>query len=103
VSKPILHKLYYGHFFCHVFHQDCIVRKGHDTFEIEHRMWQLLDARGAQYPAEHNVGHLYNAKPALIDHYRDLDPRNIFNPAIGRTTKFAHWQCQPDPALLSKG
>lgn len=68
VAKPITHKLYYGHFFCHVFHQDYIVSKGHKTLELEHRMWTLLDARGAQYPAEQNVGHLYEAKPALINH-----------------------------------
>jgi D-lactate dehydrogenase len=99
VSKPIIHKLYYGHFFCQVFHQDYIVGKGHDTLELEHRMWKLLDARGAQYPAEHNVGHLYNAKPALIEHYKRLDPCNCFNPGIGQTTKLAHWQRQPDPPL----
>ena len=92
VSRPITHKLYYGHFFCHVFHQDYIVSKGHDTMELEHRMWKLLDARGAQYPAEHNVGHLYEAKPTLIRHYRGLDPCNCFNPGIGRTTKLAHWR-----------
>ena len=102
VSKPIIHKLYYGHFFCHVFHQDYIVGKGHDTLELEHRMWKLLDARGAQYPAEHNVGHLYNAKSALIEHYRRLDPCNCFNPGIGRTTKLAHWQRQSDPAPLPR-
>jgi D-lactate dehydrogenase len=87
----MLHKLYYWHFFCHVFHQDYIIRKGHSTVELEHRMWMLLDKRGAEYPAEHNVGHLYEAKPALIDHYRSLDPCNCFNPGVGRTTKYAHW------------
>jgi D-lactate dehydrogenase len=92
VTEPIIHKLYYGHFFCHVFHQDYIVRKGHDTVGLEHRMWTLLDARGAQYPAEHNVGHLYDAKPELVSHYRTLDPCNCFNPGIGRVTKYAHWQ-----------
>jgi D-lactate dehydrogenase (quinone) len=91
VERPITHKLYYGHFFCHVFHQDYIVSKGYDTMEIEHRMWKLLDARGAQYPAEHNVGHLYEAKPALVNHYRSLDPCNCFNPGIGRTTKLYCW------------
>ena len=91
VAKPIIHKLYYGHFFCHVFHQDYIVRKGHNTLELEHRMWKLLDGRGAEYPAEHNVGHLYRAKPALIDHYRSLDPCNCFNPGIGRTSKSLRW------------
>ena len=101
VAKPIIHRLYYGHFFCHVFHQDYIVRKGHDTAELEHRMWTSLDARGAQYPAEHNVGHLYEAKPELIGHYKSLDPCNCFNPGVGRTSKSAHWQTsQSKRALL---
>ena len=92
VAQPISHKLYYGHYFCHVFHQDYIVRKGHDTIALEHRMWRLLDARGAQYPAEHNVGHLYEAKATLVAHYRSLDPCNCFNPGIGQTTKSVRWQ-----------
>jgi D-lactate dehydrogenase, membrane binding len=45
ISAPITHKLYYGHFFCHVFHQDYIVTKSHDTMALEHKMWNLLDAR----------------------------------------------------------
>jgi D-lactate dehydrogenase len=92
VEAPVLHKLYYGHFFCHVFHQDYIVAKGTDCVALEHQMWELLDQRGAEYPAEHNVGHLYTAKPALARHYRDLDPRNMFNPGIGRTARCMHWQ-----------
>jgi D-lactate dehydrogenase len=51
----------------------------------------LLDQRGAEYPAEHNVGHLYKAKPALADFYRGLDPRNQLNPGIGQTTKQRFW------------
>ena len=91
LDSAIAHKFYYGHFFCHVFHQDYVIRKGHDPLAIEHRMWALLDARGAEYPAEHNVGHLYPAKPALAAHYRALDPTNSFNPGIGQTSKRAHW------------
>jgi len=91
ISAPITHKLYYGHFFCHVLHHDYVVTKGHDTMALEHKMWKLLDARGAQYPAEHNVGHLYEAEPSLINHYKTLDPCNSFNPGIGRTSKCAHW------------
>src|SRR5262249_38283776 len=87
---------YYGHFFCHVFHQDYVVSKGHNTLELEHRMWALLDARGAEYPAEHNVGHLYKAKPALLSHYTSLDPRNCFNPGIGRSSKCLHWSGDED-------
>jgi D-lactate dehydrogenase len=91
LDGAILKKLYYGHFFCHVFHQDYIVRKGVDPLALEHGMWALLDARGAQYPAEHNVGHLYPAPPALAAHYRALDPSNQFNPGVGQTSKRRHW------------
>lgn len=49
------------------------------------------DPRGAEYPAEHNVGHLYPAKPALARFYRELDPTNSFNPGIGQTSKKARW------------
>ncbi|WP_061240978.1 D-lactate dehydrogenase [Ectopseudomonas composti] len=91
MEEQIIHKLYYGHFFCHVFHQDYIVKKGDDPLAMEHAMWKLLDERRAEYPAEHNVGHLYVAKPALAGFYRELDPTNTFNPGIGHTSKKKHW------------
>lgn len=97
IETSLLHKLYCGHFFCHVFHQDYIVAKGQDCGAIEERIWKLLDQRGAEYPAEHNVGHLYQAKPTLVSHYKALDPCNAFNPGIGRTTKCAHWLPGSDP------
>lgn len=88
----IIHKLYYGHFLCHVFHQDYIVKKGVDPLAMEHQMWHLLDDRGAEYPAEHNVGHLYIAKPSLKNHYQKLDPTNSFNVGIGQTSKLKYWK-----------
>ncbi|MBV8095096.1 MAG: D-lactate dehydrogenase, partial [Acetobacteraceae bacterium] len=91
ITSKLAHKLYYGHFFCQVFHQDYIVKKGHDPMEVEHAIWKLLDARGAEYPAEHNVGHLYYAKPPLAAHYKALDPCNVFNPGIGHTSRCVHW------------
>lgn len=92
IEDKIIHKLYYGHFMCHVFHQDYIVKKGHDCLDIEHQMLKLLDQRGAQYPAEHNVGHLYEAKPALKNFYKILDPTNSFNVGIGHTSKKKFWK-----------
>jgi D-lactate dehydrogenase len=87
LEKDIVAKLYYGHFFCHVFHQDYIVRKGADAKLLKQDLLRLLDRRGAEYPAEHNVGHLYEAKPALRAFYESLDPTNSFNPGIGKTSK----------------
>jgi D-lactate dehydrogenase (quinone) len=87
IERDIVAKLYYGHFLCHVFHQDYIIRKGADLRVLKARMLTLLDKRGAEYPAEHNVGHLYEAKPQLRAFYEALDPTNSFNPGIGKTSK----------------
>lgn len=83
IEDALVAKLYYGHFFCHVFHQDYAVRKGSNVKAIKSKMLEILDKREAEYPAEHNVGHLYRAKSALADHYVELDPTNAFNPGIG--------------------
>ncbi len=91
ISDKMALKIYVGHFLCHVMHQEYLVKKGVDCEALEHEICALLDARGAEYPAEHNVGHLYEAKPALRDFYRSLDPTNTFNPGIGKTSKCRHW------------
>jgi D-lactate dehydrogenase (quinone) len=48
---------------------------------------RLLDGRGAEYPAEHNVGNLYEAKRPLREFYESLDPTNSLNPGIGKTSR----------------
>ncbi|MEO1317401.1 MAG: D-lactate dehydrogenase, partial [Pseudomonadota bacterium] len=55
--------------------------------EIKARMLKVLDGRGALYPAEHNVGHLYKASEAQADFYRRCDPTNSLNPGIGKMSK----------------
>lgn len=87
ISDHLVHRLYYGHFMCHVLHQDYIVRKGTDVKALKAKMLDLLEARGAQYPAEHNVGHLYAAKPDLANFYKSIDPTNSMNPGIGKISK----------------
>ena len=101
----VSHRLYYGHFLCHVLHQDYVVRRHVDPVALEARLLALLDARGARAPAEHNVGHLYHAPPALAAHYRSLDPCNCLNPGIGQTSRLRCWgepaggeQARGDPA-----
>ena len=85
-------KLYYGHLFCHVLHQNYIVKKGVDVDALKEKLLKTYDARGAEYPAEHNVGHEYFAKPSLSNFYKKLDPTNGFNPGIGRTSKLKYWK-----------
>lgn len=92
VAADIDEAAFYGHFLCHVFHRDYVLKAGTDAEVVKRRLLAELDRRGAEYPAEHNVGHAYAAKPALAAHYRALDPTNSLNPGIGRTSRRRHWR-----------
>ena len=76
-----------GHFMCHVFHWDFVIKAGVDPEAVKARMMRLLDEIGAKYPAEHNVGHLYCAEPDHAAFYRSLDPNNVFNAGVGKMSK----------------
>jgi D-lactate dehydrogenase (quinone) len=91
ITKDIEFTMYCGHFFCHVLHQEYLVKKGVDCDRIKDAILALLAARGAEYPAEHNVGHLYEAKASLRAFYEELDPTNSFNPGIGKTSRVFNW------------
>ena len=91
IDDQIDTKLYYGHLFCYVMHQNYVLKKGADAKLLKGKILQTFDARSAEYPAEHNVGHEYFAKDALKNFYRELDPTNSFNPGIGKTTKLKNW------------
>lgn len=91
IDDLIAVKLYYGHLFCHVMHQNYILKKGVDAKELKNKILATFDERGAEYPAEHNVGHEYFAKDELKNFYKKLDPTNSFNPGIGKTSKCKHW------------
>lgn len=91
LDAQLVYKSICGHFFCHVMHQEYLVRKGADVAAIKDRLLALLASRRVEYPAEHNVGHLYEAKPALMDFYKSLDPCNAFNPGIGKSSKKHKW------------
>lgn len=87
LAQKIDKALYYGHFFCYVFHQDYVLKKGVDAHQVKKEMLKLFDSRGAKYPAEHNVGHLYDAEDGVKAFYEELDPTNSFNPGVGKMSK----------------
>jgi D-lactate dehydrogenase len=72
-------------------HQNYILKKGVDAKTLKNKILATFDERGAEYPAEHNVGHEYFAKDELKSFYKKLDPTNSFNPGIGKTSKCKHW------------
>lgn len=92
IAEKLQTQFHCAHFFCHVFHETYVVRKGIDIAALKARTLEHLGSRGAQYPAEHNVGHHYAAKPALVAFCRQTDPTNAINPGIGKTTKLKNWR-----------
>lgn len=87
ITQHLVHALYYGHLMCHVMHQDYVVKKGSDPKAVKQAMLDILDQRGAEYPSEHNVGHIYTAKPALAEFYKSIDPSNSMNPGLGKMSR----------------
>jgi D-lactate dehydrogenase len=88
IKINLVQVLYYGHFMCNVFHQNYIFKKGTNIQKMKSIMLNMLDEKGAKYPAEHNVGHLYEAENNLQIFYKKLDPTNTFNPGIGKMNKY---------------
>lgn len=82
---------YFGHFFCHVLHQNHVAKKGVDTAALKKTMKDLLEKRGAAIPAEHNYGRIYRVPAAMEAHFKKLDPHNIFNAGIGETSPHKNW------------
>lgn len=73
-------------------HQDYILKPGVDGKQFKQQVIDYIEQRGARYPAEHNVGHLYSAKEDYQQHWRALDPTNSCNPGIGKTSRRKFWQ-----------
>jgi D-lactate dehydrogenase len=96
LARDVALALDYGHFVCHVFHRDYLLHPGALPEAFKARMMDWFDRRGIEFPAEHNVGRQYRAKPELEAFYRALDPTNSFNPGIGQTSSGRDWS---DPAF----
>lgn len=96
LQEQVSKTFYLGHFFCHVMHQDYILHRTTDTKTFKDELLDFYDQRQIEYPAEHNVGHIYTAKTALHSFYKKLDPTNSLNPGIGRTVKGKNWRSSPN-------
>ena len=87
LKKDVLQTLTVAHFFCLVFHREYVIKIGKNNNKVKDKLLRWFDEIGAKYPAEHNVGHMYEADDNLRNFYKKLDPNNIFNPGIGKTSK----------------
>jgi len=95
LQKQVSKTFYLGHFFCHVMHQDYLLKPNINAKQFKDELLAFYDQRHIEYPAEHNVGHVYPAKTELYHFYKKLDPTNSLNPGIGQTEKWKNWQSSP--------
>jgi len=95
LQKQVSKTFYLGHFFCHVMHQDYLLKPNINAKQFKDELLAFYDQRHIEYPAEHNVGHVYPAKAELHYFYKKLDPTNSLNPGIGQTEKWKNWQSSP--------
>lgn len=91
IADQLLESVYFGHFFCHVLHQDHVAKKGVDPVALKKAMTALLESRGAAVPAEHNYGRIYPAPEPMVEHFQQLDPLNMFNAGVGQTSPRKWW------------
>ena len=91
IADQLLESVYFGHFFCHVLHQDHVAKKGVDPVALKKTMTALLQSRGAAVPAEHNFGRIYPAPEPMVEHFKQLDPLNMFNAGVGETSPRKRW------------
>ena len=95
LQKQVRKTFYLGHFFCHVLHQDYLLHPTTNAKQFKKELLAFYDTRHIEYPAEHNVGHMYPAKAELQHFYKTLDPTNSLNPGIGQTEKWKNWRSSP--------
>lgn len=95
LQRQVSKTFYLGHFFCYVMHQDYLLNPTIDSKTFKDELLAFYDQRHIEYPAEHNVGHVYTAKSELHSFYKKLDPTNSLNPGIGQTAKWKNWRLSP--------
>lgn len=103
LQRQVRKTFYLGHFFCYVMHQDYLLNPTIDSKTFKDELLAFYDQRHIEYPAEHNVGHVYTAKSELHSFYKKLDPTNSLNPGIGQTAKWKNWRLSPIMEELNDG
>ncbi len=73
LKEQVSKTFYLGHFFCHVMHQDYLLKPMANAKQFKDELLAFYDQRHIEYPAEHNVGHVYPAKTELHYFYKYLN------------------------------
>lgn len=93
-NSPALQlKMMYGHFGCGVYHYDVAVAgTDADAAIVKENMIQLVQGLGGKLPAEHGHGTEYAAPPETLARWEKTDPRNLFNPGVGKANSSPMWK-----------
>jgi D-lactate dehydrogenase len=83
------------HFACNVAHEDLSFPPSFqsksgllptDVEGLTSMIKEALKANGIRLPAEHGHGVEYEAPPETQQRWRELDPLNMMNPGVGKTS-----------------
>ena len=88
-SDPVV-RCRYSHFGCNVVHEDVAFESSVDVYAKKMDIKHIVEKEGGKLPAEHGHGTEYEAPTNTQLRWREMDPRNVFNPGVGgtRTEKF---------------
>ncbi|MFP1527317.1 hypothetical protein ACLB1R_04860 [Escherichia coli] len=92
IDSQLVHKLYYGHFMCYVFHQDYIVKKGVDVHAFGKNNLNCCHSVARNILPNITSVICIKHRRHLQKFYRENDPTNSMNPGIGKTSKRKNWQ-----------
>lgn len=80
-------RMRYSHFGCNVVHEDLAFDQGVDIDEIKYALKKTVEHEcGGKLPAEHGHGTEYQAPPATQERWKGMDPLNVMNPGVGKTS-----------------
>jgi D-lactate dehydrogenase len=86
-------KMMYGHFGCAVYHYDVAIKGGErEAASLKKGMVNAVEQVGGKLPAEHGFGTEYTAPPGTVARWKEVDPTNMFNPGVGKTTNLPNWK-----------
>lgn len=94
-QRPIANRWVYSHFGCNVYHEDIVYAPGIDVHAAHLDVKHSIEATGGKLPAEHGHGTEYKAPQDTQERWRRMDPLNVMNPGVGKTSSFRGYSDRP--------
>lgn len=75
--------------------EDIVYAPGIDVHAAHLDVKHSIEATGGKLPAEHGHGTEYKAPQDTQERWRRMDPLNVMNPGVGKTSSFRGYSDRP--------